>query len=49
MLRVLAIVILLLPFFAGGCAWQANAASEKVNINPFAWGSGQNVISPADK
>lgn len=47
MFRVLAVVALLLLLLAGGCAWQANNASQKVDINPFAWGSGQPVITPS--
>jgi hypothetical protein len=47
MFRILAVVVLLLPFVAGGCSWQANSASQKVDVNPFAYGSGQQVVSPA--
>lgn len=47
MLRVLAIVVLLLPY-AVGCTWQANSASQAVTINPFAWGTGESVVGPAD-
>jgi hypothetical protein len=47
MLRIIAVVIVLLPF-VGGCAWQANNASQRVDINPFNFGSGQQVISPSN-
>jgi hypothetical protein len=47
MFRILAVIILLFPFVAGGCSWQANSASQKVNVNPFAYGTGQQVVSPA--
>jgi len=48
MLRILAALALLLPFVAGGCTWQANNASQAVDIDPFAIGSGQSVFSPAN-
>ena len=50
MLRILAMIVLLLLVAAGGCSfgpYQANNASQGVDINPFALGSGQ-VISPAN-
>jgi hypothetical protein len=47
MRRIIAVVIVLLPFF-GGCTWQANNASQRVDINPFNLGTGQQVISPAN-
>lgn len=46
--RILAVVVLLLPFVAGGCSWQANSGSQAVEVNPFAWGSGEQVVSPAN-
>jgi hypothetical protein len=51
MFRILAVVTVLLPFVAGGCSYgpfQANNASQGVDINPWACGSGQQVISPAN-
>ncbi len=48
MLRILTAMMLLLPSVAGGCTWQANNSSQGVNIDPFAFGSGQQVISPAN-
>ena len=48
MLRILAALTFLLPFVAGGCSWQANNASQAVEINPAAIGSGQSVFSPAN-
>jgi hypothetical protein len=41
-------VVMFLLLAAGGCSWQANSASQKVNIDPFAFGSGQQVVSPAN-
>jgi hypothetical protein len=51
MFRILAALALLLPLVAGGCSfgpWQANNASQAVDINPWALGSGQSVFSPAN-
>jgi hypothetical protein len=47
MLRKLAVVVLLLAF-VGGCSWQANSGSQAVEVNPFAWRSGEQVVSPAN-
>jgi hypothetical protein len=48
MLRVLTVLMFLLPVVATGCGtWQANNASQKVDINPFALGSGESVFTPA--
>ena len=47
MFRILAVLALLLPFIAGGCTFQANNASQAVDFNPFAIGSGQSMLSPA--
>ena len=46
MLRILAVVMVLLLFVAAGCSWQANSGSQAVEVNPFAWGSGRQVVSP---
>jgi hypothetical protein len=46
--RILVMVVLLLPFVAGGCSWQANSASQAVTVNPLAWGSREPVVSPAN-
>jgi hypothetical protein len=48
MFRILAALALLLPFMVAGCTWQANHASQAVEVNPFAIGSGQAVFSPAN-
>jgi hypothetical protein len=48
MFRILAALALLLPFIAGGCTFQANNASQAVDFNPLAIGSGQSVFSPAN-
>jgi hypothetical protein len=51
MFRILAAMALLLPFVAGGCSfgpWQASNASQAVDINPWAFGSGQPVFSPSN-
>jgi hypothetical protein len=51
MLRILVAVTLFLPVIgACGCSWnwQANHASEAVNINPFAAGSGEPAFTPAN-
>jgi hypothetical protein len=33
----------------GGCAdWQANKSSQAVDINPFAFGSGDSVFTPSN-
>jgi len=45
---MLAVIAVRLPFIAGGCTWQANNASQAVDINPFAIGSGEQVVSPAN-
>jgi hypothetical protein len=48
MVRILTALALLLPLGASGCSnWQANNASQAVDINPFALGSGQPVFTPA--
>ena len=52
MYRTLAILTLLIPLTGvGGCTfgpWQANNGSQAVEVNPWAWGSGQSVVSPAN-
>ena len=48
MFRILVVLTLLLPFVAGGCTFQANNASQAVEFNPLAIGSGQSVFSPAN-
>jgi hypothetical protein len=50
MFRILAVVLLLLPLTVTGCSstWQANRASQAVDINPLAILSGQPVLSPAN-
>jgi hypothetical protein len=49
MRRLLAAVVLLWPLAGvGGCTWQANSSSQAVSINPFALGSGEPVLSPAN-
>jgi hypothetical protein len=48
MFRILVALALLLPFMAGGCTFQANNASQAVDFNPLAIGSGQSVFSPAN-
>jgi hypothetical protein len=48
MVRILAVLALLFPFIAGGCTFQANNASQAVDFNPLAIGSGQSVFSPAN-
>jgi hypothetical protein len=46
--RILTVLMLLLPLVASGCGtWQANNASQAVDINPFALGSGESVFTPA--
>jgi hypothetical protein len=48
MLRILTALALLLPL--GGCSWgpwQANNASQNVDINLGALGTGQPVFTPA--
>jgi hypothetical protein len=47
MLRIIAVIIVLLSL-VGGCAWQANNASQRVDINPCNFGTGQQVVSPAN-
>jgi hypothetical protein len=47
MFRILVALTSLLPFVAGGCTFQANNASQAVDFNPLAIGSGQ-VFSPAN-
>ena len=47
MFRIIALWALLL-LFAPGCTWQANHASQAVDVDPFAFGSGQAVFSPAN-
>ena len=48
MFRILVTLALLLPFMACGCTFQANSASQAVDFNPVAIGSGQSVFSPAN-
>lgn len=49
MFRIFAVLIAVLPVFASGCGgWQANNASQAVDINPFNWGSGSPVFSPSN-
>jgi hypothetical protein len=50
MFRILAARALVLPL-VGGCSfgpWQANNASQAVDVNPWAFGSGQSVFSPSN-
>jgi hypothetical protein len=47
MFRILAALALLVPL-AAGCTWQANHASQAVDVDPFAVGSGQAVFTPAN-
>ncbi len=48
MFRILTALALLLPLFASGCSdWRANNASQTVDFNPFAAGSGQSVFTPS--
>jgi hypothetical protein len=47
MFRILAGFILLL-LLVPGCTWQANHASQAVNVDPSALGSGRAVFSPAN-
>jgi hypothetical protein len=42
MFRIIAVCIVILS--VGGCSWQANNASQRVNINPF---DSQQMIRPA--
>jgi hypothetical protein len=46
MLRRLLLVMFLLSLVAGGCSWQGNSGSQAVTIDPFAWGSGRQMVSP---
>jgi hypothetical protein len=48
MLRILAMVTLLLLFFATGCTVHPNSGSQAVEFNPFNWGSGEPVAKPSD-
>src|SRR5262249_2278086 len=49
MLRPLAVATLVLVLAgACGCTWQANRGSQAVDINPFALGSRDPVISPSN-
>jgi hypothetical protein len=50
MLRKLVMFALLLPCVTCGCAfpWQANNASQRVEVTPLAIGSGEPVFSPID-
>jgi hypothetical protein len=45
MFRMLAALALLL---AAGCTWQANRASQAVDADPSAFGSGHAVFTPAN-
>jgi len=48
--NLLVAAALFLPLLAGGCSWpwQANNASQAVDVNPWLLGSGQSVFSPAN-
>lgn len=48
MLRILAVLTLLILLAAGGCVFQANNASQGIEVNPFKWGSGEQVVGPAN-
>ena len=50
MIRILAVVTFLLLFVTAGCTWgdPANGASQPIEVNPSAWGTGQQVIAPAE-
>ena len=51
MRRIIAVLIVLLPFF-GGCileGWQPTKASQTVDINMGNFGTGQQVITPSDQ
>jgi len=46
--RILAVLMLLMPLVATGCgSWQANNASQNVDINLGSLGTGQPVFTPA--
>jgi hypothetical protein len=49
MLRhLVGVMLLLLLSILTGCSWQASNASQAVDFNPFAIGSGQQVFSPSN-
>lgn len=48
MFRRSAICLLVLLLFGNGCTWQANRASQAVDIDPFAIGSGEPVVRPSN-
>jgi hypothetical protein len=47
MLRAI-VAAALLMLIASSCTFQPSGASQGVTINPFAWGSGQQVVEPAN-
>jgi len=46
--RYTAMISLVLSLAAAGCTCQPNSGSQAVEINPCNWGSGQQVVGPAD-
>jgi hypothetical protein len=48
MFRILAVLALLLPLVAGCGIWQANRASQAVDVDPLAFGTGGAVFTPAN-
>jgi hypothetical protein len=46
MLRIRTLITLLF-LFAGGCSWQANSGSQAIEVDPFKWGTGQQVVNPS--
>ncbi len=48
MFRIVAVLALLLPCAAGCGLWQANHASQAVDVDPLAFGTGQAVFTPAN-
>jgi hypothetical protein len=49
MRRLLAMLAVLLPLAAAvGCVGQPSRASQGIEVNPFNWGTGQQVVSPAN-